>query len=90
MRFSVYFDSIVNEKMKKQLFSYRNIDVSCTHARGHAPSRKNVQFVASWRIFFITFCIKIVFFKVIDIDVSINAFKRLYLCLDRLMIYDIR
>ena len=37
MRFSVYFDSILNEKW---LFVYKNIDISCTHARGHAPSEK--------------------------------------------------
>ena len=45
----VYFDSILNEK---RLFSYRNNDINCTHARGHAPQRenleKNVQFGASW------------------------------------------
>ena len=45
MRFSVYFDSILNEKW---LFSSRNNDISRTHARGHAPQqvkfRKNVQF----------------------------------------------
>ena len=29
MRFSAYFDCILNEKKK---FSYRNNDISCTHA----------------------------------------------------------
>ena len=33
MRFSVYFDCILNEKW---LFSYKNNDISCTHYRGHA------------------------------------------------------
>ena len=32
--FSVYFDSILNEKW---LFSNRNNDISCTPARGHVP-----------------------------------------------------
>ena len=40
MRFSVYFDSILNEKC---LFSYRNNNISCTHARGHAPQRENLE-----------------------------------------------
>ena len=33
MRFSVYFDCILNKKMG---LSYRNNDISCTHDRGHA------------------------------------------------------
>ena len=37
MRFSVYFDSILNEKW---LFSYRNNAINCTHDWGHAPQRK--------------------------------------------------
>ena len=46
MRFSIYYDSILNEKW---LLSYRNNDISSTHAKGHAPRlarklRKNVQF----------------------------------------------
>ena len=53
MRFSVYFDSILNEKW---LFSYRNNDISCTPARGHAPQRENLEKIcnlqcASWCIF---------------------------------------
>ena len=40
MRFSVYFDSILNEKW---LFSYKNNDISCTHARGHASQRENLE-----------------------------------------------
>ena len=40
MRFSVYFDSVLNEKW---LFSYRNNDISCTHARGHAPQLENLE-----------------------------------------------
>ena len=40
MRFSVYFDSILNEKW---LFSYRNNDISCTHAMSHAPQRENLE-----------------------------------------------
>ena len=36
--FSVYFDCILNEKML--LFSYRNNDISRTHARGHATMRE--------------------------------------------------
>ena len=40
MRFSVYFDSILNEKW---LFSYRNNDISCTHASGHAPQQENIE-----------------------------------------------
>ena len=40
MRFSVHFDSIPNEKW---LFSYRNNDSSCMHARGHAPQRENLE-----------------------------------------------
>ena len=40
MRFSVYFDSILNEKC---LFSNRNNDISSTHARGHAPQRENLE-----------------------------------------------
>ena len=39
MRFSVYFDSILNEKW---LFSSRNNDISGTHARGHAPQREKM------------------------------------------------
>ena len=38
MRFSVYFDCILNEKMV--LFN-RNNDISCTQARGHANLREN-------------------------------------------------
>ena len=44
MRFSVYFASILN---KKWLFSFRNNDVSCTHARGHAPQRENLEKMSS-------------------------------------------
>ena len=44
MRFSVYFDSILNEKW---LFSYRNNDISCTLARGHAPQRENLEKVCN-------------------------------------------
>ena len=40
MRFSVYFDSILNEKW---LFSYRNNDINCTHDWGHAPQRENFE-----------------------------------------------
>ena len=40
MRFSVYFDCILNEKMV--LFKYNN-DISCTHARGHATLRENFE-----------------------------------------------
>ena len=40
MRFSGYFDSIPNEKW---LFSYRNNDSSCIHARGHAPQQENLE-----------------------------------------------
>ena len=40
MCFSVYFDSILNEKWP---FSYRNNDISCTHVRGHAPQRENLE-----------------------------------------------
>ena len=40
MHFSVYFDSILKEKW---LFSYRNNDISCTQARGHAPQRENFE-----------------------------------------------
>ena len=40
MRFSVYFDSILSEKW---LFSYINNDIRCTHARGHAPQRENLE-----------------------------------------------
>ena len=47
--FSVYFDSILNEKL---LLSYRNNDISCTHARGNAAQReiclKKLQFSESW------------------------------------------
>ena len=38
MRFSVYFDSILNEKW---LFSSRNNDISRT--RGQAPQRENLE-----------------------------------------------
>ena len=41
MRFSAYFDCILNEK--KWFFSYRNNDISCTHARGHATLRENFE-----------------------------------------------
>ena len=44
MRFSVYFDSILNEKW---LFSYRNNDISCTHARGHASQRENLEIMCN-------------------------------------------
>ena len=52
MRFSVYFDSILNEKW---LFSYRNNDISCTPVRGHALLRENFEKIynlqcASWCI----------------------------------------
>ena len=40
MRFSVYLDSILNEKW---LLSYRNNDISCSHGRGHAPQRENLE-----------------------------------------------
>ena len=40
MCFSVYFDSILNEKW---LFSYRHNDISCSHAMGHAPQRENLE-----------------------------------------------
>ena len=36
MRFSVYFDSILNEKW---LFSYRNNAINCTHDWGHDPQQ---------------------------------------------------
>ena len=58
MRFSVYFDSILNQKW---LFSYRNNDISCTHAKGHAPQRKNLEKCAIWCVLvynLIRFCIK--------------------------------
>ena len=59
MRFSVYFDSILNEKW---LFSYRNNDNSCTHARGHAPQRENLEkmcnMVSLGVYILIRFCIK--------------------------------
>ena len=38
MRFSVYFDCILNKK--KWVFSYRNNDISYTHDRGHATLQK--------------------------------------------------
>ena len=40
MRFSVYFDCILNEKW---FFSNRNNDIICTHARGHATLRENFE-----------------------------------------------
>ena len=40
MSFSVYFDNILNEKW---LFSYRNNDISCTPAKGHALHRENLE-----------------------------------------------
>ena len=40
MRFSVYFDCILNEKW---FISNRNNDISCTHARGHATLRENFE-----------------------------------------------
>ena len=43
MRFSVYFDCILNEKMVLKDFSNRNNDISCTHARGHATLRKHFE-----------------------------------------------
>ena len=48
MRFSVYFDSILNEKW---LFSYRNNDISCTPARGHAPQRENLEKYATCNVY---------------------------------------
>ena len=38
--FSVYFDCHLNENW---FFSYRNNDISCTHARGHATLRENFE-----------------------------------------------
>ena len=40
MRFSVYFDSILDVKW---LYSSRNNDISRTHTRGHAPQRENLE-----------------------------------------------
>ena len=40
MRFSVYFDCILNEKW---FFSNGNNHISCTHARGHATLRENFE-----------------------------------------------
>ena len=37
MRFSACFHCILNEKML--FFSYRNNDISCTHARGMLPCK---------------------------------------------------
>ena len=52
--------------MKKWFFSNRNNDISCTHARGNATLRenfeKNVQFNASWWIFWSDFVLNF-FFK---------------------------
>ena len=60
MRFSVYFDSILNEKW---LFLYRNNDISCTPPRGHAPQRENLEKIynlqcASWCILCSDFSLK--------------------------------
>ena len=41
MRFSVYFDCILNEEMF--FFSYRNNDISFTYAKGHATLRENLE-----------------------------------------------
>ena len=41
MRFSVYFDCILNEKITS--FLYINNDISFTHARGHATLRENFE-----------------------------------------------
>ena len=43
--YSVYFDSILNEKW---LFLYKNNDISCTRARGHAPSEEILKKCAIW------------------------------------------
>ena len=40
MRFSVYFDCILNEKNG---YFHKNNDINCTHAKGHATSRENFQ-----------------------------------------------
>ena len=41
MRFSVYFDCILNEKNVS--FHIKNNDISCTHAKGHAAPRENFE-----------------------------------------------
>ena len=64
MRFSVYFDSILNEKY---LFSYRNNDISCTHARGHASQRENLEKICNLvrlGVYFLSdFALKLFFFS---------------------------
>ena len=40
MHFGVHIERILKIKW---LFSYRNNDVSCTHARGHAPQRESFK-----------------------------------------------
>ena len=40
MRFRVYFDCILHEKV---VLSYRKNDISCTHARGLATLRENFE-----------------------------------------------
>ena len=40
MRFSVYFDGILNEKI---IIFIEKKDISCTHARGHATLRENFE-----------------------------------------------
>ena len=43
-------------------FSYRNNDISCTHAKGHATLQENFDVLVNTGIS-IRFCIKIVFLK---------------------------
>ena len=31
-------------------FSYRNYDISCTHARGHATQRENLEKICNLRL----------------------------------------
>ena len=52
MRFSVYFDSILNEKW---LFSNRNKDISCTPAKGHAPHRENLEKYATCNVLLVVY-----------------------------------
>ena len=55
---------------------------------GGAPLQKKFSDLVRLGVYFLSrFRIKIVFFKMININVSINVFKRYYLCVDRLMIY---
>ena len=56
LRFGVYFERILKIKW---LFSYRNNDICCIHARGHAPPRENFEKI----VHFGAFCIKIVLYK---------------------------